>query len=502
MDAVPPRPLIPGRADRPSRQDVRWAHAVGVGGILFVAGAYAALGMRQPSAQYLTWAAPVAGMVFFGMQLVAPRCAVRFDAPLSPLNWALYAFALQLVIMPLLVEARGASLAVLPRLAGKDAVNSALLISAASFVAFAAGVQLAGRMGRSLAPPAVSQVPLRKLGIASLFIGATGLIVKFGGLGTYWSAITNPVVMAEAAGPEALAGWRGGVSLMLTPFLTVGSVAVWSVWMDRNGATAPRSKVWGVTVAAATVVVLTGASYSFNRATFYGPLVAMAAAYSWRIRRLSFKALAAGGGVALFLALAIGAYKWNTTGLGSVLTSAEARKGLASETDVMMQFQMYGQAPQFFGYLLEEARAERSPFGPRTLVASVLSPLPVIGKPFRDETGVANYNRLIYGNIGVADQPLPFVGEAYLSLGLGGMFLGFLLLGICAAWLDRTFRRSRSTFDAYLCQYTAIFLLFLIQGTLGAVSQTFFYFFAPVYVYLMLKWANAARRPAIASTGK
>lgn len=472
-------------AERASAQR-RKAAAAASAGLLATLTVYGLLSLRPAHAQHMTWAAPAGAAVFFAMQLAAPRCLLRYDAPLSPINWALLVFGIQLVVIPLIVDLGGPDLAILSRMAGSPAVTEALLVSAASFVAFAIGVTIFGRRGQSHPSNSILPVRLNVFGAAAVVVGLAGLIIKFGSLAEYWAALSNPTVMADVIDPSSLSGWRAGASLMMTPFLTTGVVALWSTAVgtgSSHGTGRRHAIITGVSVVA---IALTGASYAFNRGTFLGPTIALAAAFSWHVKRLSFRDVAMLGALAAFLALAIGEYKWGGTDLSTLIASREARSRMAEHTDVMMQAQMYGQAPQYFAYLLEESRNQNAPFSSWTIVGSVLSPLPIIGKEFRDKTGVARYNRLIYGNTGIADQPLPLVGELYLSLGWPGVFLGFLLLGAAITRLDEAFRSSPTTFEAYLYQYCAIVLLFSVQATLGAVAQTFIYFFAPIYLYLFV----------------
>jgi hypothetical protein len=464
-------------------------------GLLAVLGAYSFAGIGHGPAQRFVWVAPLAGATYFAAQLLWPRSSLRLDAPLSPLNWALYVFALQLVVMPLLVLMFGAELATFPRLARAASIEQAMLISTGAFVCFALGAQLfAPRRGcppaaRSDASP--GRFPLKVFAGACIAAGVAGALFKFRDARALLEALSNPAVMAELAATDTGGSLTHAASLFLRPFFIAGAVAAWAHWLE--GAPASPARRAAATLIAAAGVVAAGASYSFNRSAFFVPLVAMAAAYSLRVSRVSVKLLAVGAPLAMLVGLGVGAYRWNTFDAATVLGDESARRRLVDQTSVLMQVQMYGQAPQFLGFLLEEAAAEHARFRPSTLLASALSPVPLLGKPYRGHSGVAHYNRLIYGNTGTVDQPIPMQGELYLAMGPAGLAVGFLLLGAAVARLDLAFRRARSVFDAYVVQFTAIWLIFLAQGGIGTVSQIFIYFFGPIYAYLIARWALSDR---------
>ena len=71
--------------------------------------------------------------------------------------------------------------------------------------------------------------------------------------------------------------------------------------------------------------------------------------------------------------------------------------------------QIYASAPQMSAYLIE-ALEGRFYYG-KTLLPSVVYPIPVLGKPFRDLSGPVIFNELIYGDSDNVDQIIPLAGE-------------------------------------------------------------------------------------------
>ena len=119
----------------------------------------------------------------------------------------------------------------------------------------------------------------------------------------------------------------------------------------------------------------------------------------------------------------------------------------------------------------------------KILVSSALAPMPILGKPFRENSGTAIYNRLIYGMIDAEDQIAPFQGEAFLDFHLAGVLVAFCLLGLVAFKLQFAFAHSQSFFEIFIWQYFAVWTFFLIFGSLSVVSQIFIYFCWPFYFY-------------------
>src|SRR5262249_53956541 len=134
--------------------------------------------------------------------------------------------------------------------------------------------------------------------------------------------------------------------------------------------------------------------------------------------------------------------------------------------------QIYGEGPQCAGFLLEQTEQEPRHLG-RSAFASLMYPLPVVGKPFRDASGVVLYNQLIYGEAGVVDQVTPAVGELFLNFHLPGVAAFFALLGFVVQRTERHFHAAPTAFRAVAAFYVGMWLSFPIAGALAVVSQIF-----------------------------
>ena len=164
---------------------------------------------------------------------------------------------------------------------------------------------------------------------------------------------------------------------------------------------------------------------------------------------------------------------------------------LVSDLDIFELFQVYLGSPQFLGFFLEQ-----TDFGLRlnwgqTLLSSLLYPVPILGKLFRPTSGYLLYNLIIYGVPGMTDQVVPFQGELFLDFHIVGIGLGYFLLGYIIAKLQSAFDRAHNSFEAFSFSYMAIWMLFLIVGSLAVTSQIYLYFLWPIYFYFLLKFVSS-----------
>jgi len=431
----------------------------------------------------------VSASVFALMQILFPRCRLVVKTIICPLNWALLIFFLQLIVLPLMITFLGQSAGTLPFLPSLFATNISLLLISLGYVSFCVAYQLFAA-DPALTPAEESIAPSQwtpPKGIILLYIalGAIGLVLNFGSLSNILLYFAPPGEVVNVIGPTTI---QSAAPNFLKPFLGFAFIIIWCKWVDRQGSTSTRMSRLLMTGVIAFLVVIVYATFGFNRGAFSVPLVAIAAVYWSRLRRVPIKAMVGLGLVALILLVLSGVFSGKTSVASSANNQTVSRFVHAPQFSLGDQVQVYGQAPQFVGYLLEQTDYARKPYWGSTLISSILFPLPILGKPFRSGSGVVIYNDLIYGSVGVFDQNLPIQGELFINFHIIGVILGFSLLGYLTSRLQRAFSRATTALDVYICVYTAVWLLFLVVGSLSAVSQIFIYFFWPIYGYLILKF--------------
>jgi hypothetical protein len=264
----------------------------------------------------------------------------------------------------------------------------------------------------------------------------------------------------------------------------MGFIVLWCRWIDERR---PTDRLVGRTLVVAAAVALTSATYSYNRAAIVAPVLAMLGVYGARVVGIRLRYLALLAGVGLVLLAGGRAVRNANAPFSEVLTNAATRESVLKQVNLGDEIQMYTSAPQFLGYLLEATEFGRHPRYGKTVASSAMYSVPILGGPFRSSSGTVVYNRLIYGSGVSLDQVVPFQGELFLDFTFPGVLAAYLGLGFVVSRVQRSFERSRTAFGAFASQYGAIWLGFLVFGSLAVVSQVVIYFFGPVAVYAALR---------------
>lgn len=448
----------------------------------------AALSVSAPERRM--WVTPVAAAAFALLQWVLPRCRFRTNHYMGPVNIALMLFLVKLVVMPALIMLTGADSKVLTYLPSLDSIQNAILVDIVAYVAFCVGLSMRGAGGgEGGAPLAVLAGPGPSGGIVTAFaiLGVMGFLAAFGSPARIVEYFLDPSAkIEEEATLVALAG------TFLRPFLAFALVAWWSNQVDSSK---ERTSLWWVTVAglaAALGVTIANLTFSFNRAAFVFPLSALFAVYSARVRKIPVGAV----GVAMLVAIPV---------LMSVETVRQDRaRGVSTELEFEWQSLLkeaaenikgYGGGPQFSAIFCERLGWGEHLYGGSTLLASVLSPVPVMGKGFREGSGPALFNQAIYDVKDIEDQILPFATELFVNFHLPGVVAGFVALGWFLSAAHGWFENAESAFAAFSIQYVAMWGAMLTSWSASIYSQITIYFFGPIYFYVActhgLRWLRS-----------
>jgi hypothetical protein len=396
--------------------------------------------------------------------------------PLCPKNWTLFLFALQLLAMSVLITSLGPVRGALPALPSDEAINAAVLLNAVAYISFLAGYSMAGVLSRlrTRQPSEASILPRERLSIAVIgmfvLLGIVGLVFHFQTLANLADYFLGPAdfsrILANRASARATLGEAAGTFLSCA--LGFAFVLLWCRSIEKLREHGGRHDllVSASLVAIAGLIAVSYAVYFYNRGAVLVPLLALLAAYSLRKRRIPFTVLAITG-----LLMIVAAFEF-----GNVRTVYFNPQGAG--LDYNQQIQIYGSAPQFTAFMLEEKPNDRLYPG-QTLLSSLLYPIPAFGRNYRATSGVAIYNGLIYGFDGPTDQVVPFQGELFWNFGVPGIIIGFIGLGALIARLQTGFENSRTALHAYMIQYASIWLGFLVIGSLAVVSQIVIYLMWP-----------------------
>jgi hypothetical protein len=463
----------------------------------FIAFAAATIAFLSVPSENKYPAALVGAFVFFLVQCFLPACRPVPGKLLCPWNWALFVFFLQLVLLPVSVLMFGPSQGVLPFLPSDLAINLAMLINTGAFVAFCATyAYFVGRskLGReSSAPQQSSRAAGRSPSLSYIAlngaIGLVGFLFAFGALDKVAEYFSDPAgYLSGFADVSDKLGVVAGT--YLRPFLGICIVMLWCRWLDRRRFHKTKGLSSIVTTLAILGACFSNSTFNYNRGSLVVPLVAMFAVIVSGPIRVPRRTVVSAGAivlVVLFFMPFYGAYRSSNFTGRELFNDSSVRDFLADKVELTEMFQVYGGAPQYLGFFLEAGKWGAHPQWGRVFVSSTLAPVPILGKRFRDNSGTAIYNRLIYGMLDSQDQIAPFQGEAFLDFHMAGVLAGFCLLGWIAFKLQGAFKRAESLFDIFIWQYFAVWTFFLIFGSLSVVSQVFVCFCWSFYLYLIYR---------------
>ena len=412
--------------------------------------------------------------VFALSQMMIPSMRLALDHPFSPRNWVLFLFTLQLIVIPVLIILLGLGSGPLSALPSSGFITAALALQTLAYVGYVIGF-LAVTRGRQDARPAFStwedrRPPSRFLICGAFAIGTVGLFLRFGSLGQLIGYFTGASSVAYDLLPVSGASRTVGqnISGFLLPFLGIGFVLIGCSAIDR----APSGRLRRLLLGTVVLLGLAAADglYNYNRGAIVMPFLAIAATFSLRGRRLSLIVVGAAAAILIVVVLGVGAFR---------VALFEQELGLDSNgvtsPSLNDTVQVYGQGPQFLGYLLEMTPPSDTPLWGRTLVSSALSPVPALGRSFRTTSATTMYNDLIYGPGGASDQIVPLPGELYWNFSALGIVAGFAAVGAGIAFLDRRARSATTTLGTYAIEFFAFWVGFLVLVSVQVLSEITLY---------------------------
>lgn len=342
----------------------------------------------------------------------------------------------------------------------------AQLACVAFIVASCVGWSLVHRK-RGVAALGPKEPSVRPLALVMCALGALGLAIRWRMALAALHGLTLPV--------------QGGASLVgLVGTLTAPLLAVGSFFLVRSFSSTPARYLGVVVLIGPSLLAL--ASYSLNRAAIIYPILAMALTYSRHSghRKTSIKVLiVALAGLIAFLYI------------GQLRSQAQAQSaGIEQAPRTTLQYardsaEVYLQSPYLVGIAFAQ-NTHSEVYSTHSLISSIMTPVPVLGRSLRDDSGSTLYNEAIYGNTGTSDQILPSYAEVVLSLGWPSLVIfGLLMGGVMRRLADRA-SRAQSAPTYYVLTFSGIWLAQSSIVSFSVLSQIVVYFVAPLVVVIAL----------------
>lgn len=460
-------------ADEAHRMHPAWTLAVPLLAI-------AALAETPPERRLLSIA--VSASLFALMQWLIPKCRFRTEHYFSAVNLALLLMLVKMVLAPILIMAAGVSNTLFVAVPSNASMNKAVFVDCVAYIALCFGIGFTPRRRRSARTShflsLISEAP--SLGWIAVFavLGLAGFVLAFGtpaGLMRYF------LTAGALQGPDSGVSWASFPNTILRPFFAFAVAAWWARSLDREKDTQRSWQPAIIGLAAAIVITIANMTYGFNRAAFVFPVLTLIAVFSARSRRVSPRLTGAAIALLIPILLALGNYRASR----AAPVTAPQEQGFfeSSLRDVSENLQAYAGGPSMAAVFLDEEGWGDHLYGGSTLLASAMSPVPILGKPFRESSGPALYNRALYGMPGLEDQIIPFSAELFVNFHAAGVFAGFFLLGLILGGAELWFDAVDSAFGAFAIQYASVWVATLAVWSLSVVSQIAIYFFMPVWFY-------------------
>jgi hypothetical protein len=429
-------------------------------------------------------------LAFIFAQAFFPACRFSDQAPLCPSDFAQGFFWIQMVLVTVLVGYWGFQPGTLPHIPSKDALNTAILIRVVGYLAFCVAYQWFDSRQRVSELPSLptkveeilevrGHVPMSKpnefwssrLILPFAVLGLTSFFLNYGGIQGFIEFFTEPFSYAQQL--EEPATLAGAAATFLRHFHGFAVVLAWSLWIDRQDRS--RCTARCAIVTAGAFMLLLFASLSYNRGSIFGPALSLAAAFSLHVWRVPFKGVILASVLAFPPALAFGWYRSSDVESNDQTWAQEA----------VGFVQTYGSAPQMGAFMIEQLDRDAKFYFGSTLLPSLVYPIPVVGKPFRESSGVYLFNEFIYGDPDVLDQIFPLDAELYVNFHFLGVAAGYALLGWVVSCFQFRFMSAPNAIESYSWMMLALWAVF--PGSLPVASQMYVYAFWPIYVYMGFK---------------
>jgi hypothetical protein len=387
-----------------------------------------------------------------------------------------------MVLVPLVVALVGPSSKFLPFMPSCAAINLALLMNTLAFGSFSVAVEMFHKkqslvLMERFGVTAHSWFPPVWIIVVYAILGISGVILRFGNVNNLIAYFIDPQsyllgVQDNSGGSKTLAEAAPTFLLSFVPFTMI------LLWC-RDSYTKRQRKGLIQHVLPPGLIAIAALSASlggYSRAGFVIPMIAVAAVMAKRSMSGNWVRFVGLGVLVLVLVLIVSSYR--------LFVSAEGVKTAGLDlTDVSDLFQDYGTAPQYLGFLLQSTGYSENPELGRVVISSALSPVPILGKTFREHTGNSIYQKLL----GREDQPDTFVGELFLDFSGFGVIVGFLGVGAIVAALQNRFEKCSEPFEVYILQLVSVCISYFVVCGIEEVSQHFILLF-PVYFFLLYRF--------------
>jgi hypothetical protein len=389
-------------------------------------------------------------------------------AVFTPKNVMLFIWLNKLVVIPIELILIGNKVPIF------DIKNQTIYIEVAvmlcAFLGFWVGWLIALKRTHFTAPK--HQMPLLYFSVLYLSIGSFSVVTIYGSFQEYFSGAWLTYITKEAI-EKATGNTIGYLANVGQRFLPFGVMLAWVWWQQRF------KKSW--ITSSLFLIVCFLSTLSSNRSNMIYPMLAFMSVLlvSLKIKQKIIPLTVIFG--VLFLAFFFGFVRVqadiNSNQVGQLFNS------YSSDNDyVWYAHQIYFGTPYQITPLLHTPSTNHS-----MLLASILDPVPIIGKHFREQSGSFLYNLTIYDSTISQDKTVPVAGELFYE----GSYLLVIIVHVIIGWiyfkLDYVFKQniSQNLPVAFSIFYLALLFNATLLLSLSVLVQFLIYNSAPALFILL-----------------
>jgi oligosaccharide repeat unit polymerase len=349
------------------------------------------------------------------------------DQVITPKNIALFIWLNKLVIIPIELMTIGNKALIFD--IKNQPINIETSIVLCSFIGFVIG-WLMSQLKHDIKPIKGTRINASiYLSISYVFIGTISIIAIYGSFQQYFAGAWLTYVTKEAI-EKATGNSIGYLANVGQRFLPFGVILAWIWWQQRF----KKSVIVNVLF----LIVCFLSTLSSNRSNMIYPLLTLASVLflDWQIRNKIW--LLAGIFSLVFLTFFFGFVRVQTD-INSEQVGLLFNSYTSDNDYVWYAHQIYFGSPYQITPILYSPPSNHS-----MLLASILDPVPVVGKYFREHSGSFIYNLTIYDSTVSQDKTIPVAGELFYEGGYLLVAVVHILIGWLYAKLDHRFKQTIS----------------------------------------------------------
>lgn len=302
-----------------------------------------------------------------------------------------------------------------------------------------------------------------------LFFGLTSLVLYYGDFTTYITKIFIASLDDDIKVETSILGYFANLATYFLPFAVFGFISL----IDINN----KSTIIKNVILIISIVLVLFFSLSKNRQAMVYPSLALFAGFSVFIQFKPLKTIFIGL-IVLYSLFVFG----NIRGKEEVNLDSSAK----NTKEIVNDIQVYAGGSQMIAPVF---KMEEKKF---TIFSSFITSAPIIGIPFRENSGVKLYNYLFYGYIGPSDQIFLTQAECYTNGGYLLIIIFFLIVGYYYSYLNKLYINNVDS--QFLYRVTLFYLVLLFNATIllsfQVMGQFLFFNAVPALIILIIYKEN------------